>query len=59
MVMTHHIGDPLPTPNSAQEYTNGTAVDGRPLTIVSKELIKPHGPTERQLPPGGRGHPAH
>jgi len=51
--MTDPADNPLPVPNSEQEYLNGVADNGDPLTIVSEHLIPPRDADEAPPPIGG------
>jgi len=50
--MTDPADNPLPVPNSEQEYLNGVADNGDPLTIVSEHLIPPRDADEAPPPIG-------
>jgi hypothetical protein len=50
--MRNPSNQPLPVPNSEQEYVNGIADDGKPLEIISQHLTPPWGETEKRPPIG-------
>src|SRR5262245_27505918 len=50
--MAHPADEPLPTPNSEQEYWNGVADDGSELEIVSRHLTPPRVEDETRPPIG-------
>ena len=50
--MAHDADEPLPIPNSEQEYFNGVADDGSPLNIVSRFITPPFADNESRPPIG-------
>jgi hypothetical protein len=52
MATANDPSQPLPVPNSEQEYVNGVADDGTPLEIISQHLTPPWGETEKRPPIG-------
>jgi hypothetical protein len=52
MATVNDPSQPLPVPNSEQEYVNGVADDGTPLEIISQHLTPPWGETEKRPPIG-------